>query len=607
MPGGVSVESLRVTVRGSGIDVVDDVTFAVPRGHVLGMVGESGSGKTTVALALLGHARRGLEIAGGSVRLGADDVLRMSAEQLQRTRGGRMAYVAQDPGSALNPALSVGRQLRETLAAHRQAVGDPEIRLTEMLEEVRLDGGADVLSAYPHQLSGGQQQRVMIAMAFACRPELIVLDEPTTGLDVTTQRHVLATIKAMCEAYGVAAVYVSHDLAVVGEMAHDVGVMYAGRLVEIGPTDEIFRIAAHPYTRGLLRSIPRSDAGAHLSGLPGRPPRPGARPRGCAFAPRCPMAVDDCTVAPPEPVRVTSEGHLARCIRVQESVARSRELLHDGHRARGEAAVASGSLLRVTGVSASYGGQPVLREVSLSVAAGECVAVVGESGSGKTTLARCIVGLHERWSGEISFRDSALAPGVRQRDLQAVRAMQYVFQNPYTSLNPRKTIQQIVEQPLATMSSTSALERHRRVGEALDEVALGQDYARRFPDELSGGERQRVAIARGIVCDPALLVCDEVTSALDVSVQATVIELLRRLRDERGLTLLFITHDLAVVRSIAERTVVISNGEVVETGATEQVLDRPQADYTRALLADAPRLRSTGGDLANRGADPSRS
>ena len=606
MPDHLNVESLRVTVQGSTTDVVDDVSFAIEGGQVLGMVGESGSGKTTVALAVMGHARRGLEISGGSVRLSGDDVLGMSPRELQSTRGSRMAYVAQDPASALNPALTVGRQLREIFREHNEGV-DPEARLAEMLEEVRLDGVGDVLSAYPHQLSGGQQQRVMIAAAFACRPELIVLDEPTTGLDVTTQRHVLSTIEGLCDSYGVAALYVSHDLAVVGEIAHQVGVMYAGRLVELGSTDEIFSVPGHPYTRGLLRSIPRSDRTARLRGISGRPPRPGARPRGCSFAPRCPMVVDACSAQEPPPVPIGPASHVARCIRVQESVAESRRAIQNGHNLRSEAEDRGEALVQVTGVSAAYGDQPVLRDISLAVAGGECLAIVGESGSGKTTLARCIVGLHENWTGEIVLRGEPLATGVRQRDLAAVRSMQYVFQNPYTSLNPRKTILQIVEQPLVSLASMSGRERRERVLSALEDVALSPEYLRRYPDELSGGERQRVAIARAIVDDPAVLVCDEVTSALDVSVQATIVELLRRLRVERGLTLLFITHDLAVVRSIAQRTVVMSEGEIVETGTTAQVLDQPEADYTRMLLADVPKLRRTVGERPVANADPTRS
>jgi peptide/nickel transport system ATP-binding protein len=606
MPDRLRVESLRVTVQGSTADVVGDVSFAIAGGQVLGMVGESGSGKTTVALAVMGHARRGLEISGGSVRLGGDDVLGMAPRELQSARGSRMAYVAQDPASALNPALTVGRQLREIFRAHDEAL-DPDARLPEMLEEVRLDGIGDVLSAYPHQLSGGQQQRVMIAAAFACRPELIVLDEPTTGLDVTTQRHVLTTIEGLCDSYGVAALYVSHDLAVVGEIAHHVGVMYAGRLVELGSTAEIFSMPGHPYTRGLLRSIPRSDRTARLRGISGRPPRPGARPRGCSFAPRCPMVIDACSAQEPPPLPVGSASHVARCIRVQESVAESRRASGNGDDLQAESGRGSEALLHVTGVSAAYGDQPVLHDVGLSVAAGECLAIVGESGSGKTTLARCIVGLHENWTGEIALRGEPLASGVRQRELRAVRSMQYVFQNPYTSLNPRKTILQIVEQPLVSLASISAGARRDRVVTALDDVALGADYLRRYPDELSGGERQRVAIARAIVDDPAVLVCDEVTSALDVSVQATIVELLRRLRVERGLTLLFITHDLAVVRSIAQRAVVMNDGEIVETGTTARILDEPEADYTRMLLADVPTLRRTVGERPVPGVDTFRS
>jgi peptide/nickel transport system ATP-binding protein len=457
--GGVSAEGRPVTVTGNGAGedpagfrldvreleirsgscgppVVSGVCFAVWPGEVLGLVGESGSGKTTVALALLGHTRRGLSVSGG---------------------------------------------------------------------EIRLDG-VDLLRRYPHQLSGGQQQRVGLAMAFACRPSLIVLDEPTTGLDVSTQRHILDTMRSLCRAYGVAAVYGSHDLAVISELVAEVAVMYAGRIVESGPAAMLFRKPLRPYTRAARL---RSHAGRRQA----------------------------------------------------------------AHR-----------------VSASHGPVPVLSGIDLEVSARACVAIVGESGSGKTTLARCVTGLHQNWTGDIAFAGAPLARSTRQRPRRVLKGIQYVFQNPYTSLNPRKTVGQIVAEPLQRLLGLPRGERTERVVGVLNDVSLGGGFLSRYPDQLSGGERQRVAIARALVVEPDLLICDEVTSALDVSVQAVIVELLRTVQAERHLAMIFITHNLALVRSVAQSAVVLRQGEVVEAGPVEQVLARPSSRYTAALLADVPRL-----------------
>jgi peptide/nickel transport system ATP-binding protein len=588
-PGLLSVDRLRVVLAGSDTDVVDDVSFALDAGEVLGLVGESGSGKTTVALAVMGWARRGLSIASGSVRLDGEEVIGRPSRDLRRLRGARVAYVAQDPTSALNPALKVGTQLREIFAAHQpdQDAGAVRDRIGELLAEVRLDAVARVLDSYPHQLSGGQQQRVMLAMAFACRPKLIILDEPTTGLDVTTQRHVLDAIRGLCSIYHVGAVYVSHDLAVVGEIADRVGVMYAGRLVELGPAPRVFRAPGHPYTRGLLRAIPDAGRAHVLEGMEGQPPRPGARPPGCFFAARCEFAIDACHVAFPDRRELDDGAHGARCLRAEE-VNRLPALGELPLREHPPPLGAPRPLLRIEGLDAWYLDNQVLHDVSLQVNPQRCMAVVGESGAGKTTLARCIVGLHSRWSGTISFDGNSLTHDHRSRRPEAIRSIQYVFQNPYTSLNPRKTVGQLVEQPLRHLFKFGRDERERRVVAALRDAALGEQYMDRYPDQLSGGERQRVAIARALVVEPKLLVCDEVTSALDVSVQAAIVELLHRLKVERGLTLVLITHNLALVRSLADDIVILRDGVIVEQG--QEVLDHPSSEYALQLLSDVPSL-----------------
>jgi peptide/nickel transport system ATP-binding protein len=590
---GPPANGLRLDVRGlevrlgrTGPGVVSDVSFAVQAGQVLGLVGESGSGKTTVVLALLGHARRGLRISSGEVRVDGVDLLRLPAGQLRAVRGARVAYVPQDPSAALNPALRVGTQLKEAIQVHPGMVDDPGGRIRDVLREARLDASPELLRRYPHQLSGGQQQRVGLAMAFACRPSLIVLDEPTTGLDVSTQRHVLDTIRSLCAAYGVAAVYVSHDLAVVGGLVSDVAVMYSGRIIEIGPTARVFGDPLHPYSRGLLSAVPSPVQATRLTGIDGQPPRPGRRPAGCAFAPRCGFATADCRSRQPGPVLIDSRD--VRCLRV----AQVRESSASAAAALSRAAVTSSvaPVLSVRDVSAGYGRRPVLTGIDLDVPAESCVAVVGESGSGKTTLARCIVGLHRNWTGDISFEGAPLGASAGGRPREVLRRVQYVFQNPYTSLNPRKTVGQIVAQPLEEYLRLGYRDRSRRAARALADVSLGADFLSRHPDQLSGGERQRVAIARALVVEPDLLVCDEVTSALDVSVQAVIVELLRGLQAERRIAMIFITHNLALVRSIAQSVVVLRDGAVVESGPVEQVLDRPADAYTARLMEDVPKL-----------------
>jgi peptide/nickel transport system ATP-binding protein len=580
----LEVSDLEVRLTGAAADVVSEVSFAVRSGEVLGLVGESGSGKTTVALALLGHARRGLAITRGEVRLEGVDLLRLGPAELRALRGRKVAYVPQDPAAALNPTLRVGTQLREALAVHHGVTADIGARVAEVVAEARLDTSPDLLRRYPHQLSGGQQQRVTLAMAFSCRPSLIVLDEPTTGLDVTTQRHILDTVRSLCRSYGVAAVYVSHDLAVVGGLVSEVAVMYAGRIIELGPTAEVFGNPVHPYTRRLLAAVPSPDRAEVLAGIEGQPPRPGRRPKGCSFAPRCSYAIDACLPKPPPPEYVG--GRVVRCIRAHGLQAVAQPRMPIG----AAAATSPVPLLSVRGLTACYGPSPVLFGVDVEVAPETCLAVVGESGSGKTTLARCIVGLHKNWTGEIAFDGGALPAGVRNRPKALLRRIQYIFQNPYTSLNPRKTVGQIIAEQLAHFTGLSLAERSVSVMKVLTDVSLSPDFATRFPDQLSGGERQRVALARALVVEPDLLVCDEVTSALDVSVQAVIVELLRRLQRDRHLAMIFITHNLALVRSIAQTAVVLSEGHLVEAGPVGEVLERPRHPYTVRLMEDVPKL-----------------
>jgi peptide/nickel transport system ATP-binding protein len=584
----IVVDRLRINVRGTTRDIVDDISFEIAPGEVLGLVGESGSGKTTVGLALLGHARRGVQIAGGSVRLGDVNVLALSDGELAHLRGRLISYVPQDPAAALNPALRIGTQLREILEAHNFGANAEarRERVYEMMREVALPDSNAYLSRYPHELSGGQQQRVGLAIAFACRPRVIVLDEPTTGLDVTTQAHVLGTVRDLATAHGVAALYVSHDLAVVGTLATRVAVMYSGRIVELGPVLDLFRAAAHPYTQRLIFAIPHLTGGRELVGIGGRAPSPGRRPPGCAFAPRCTYAQERCTVSVPE-LRLIAVGHQVRCVRAEE--VRSQMLRRGTDRARGDNTLGA-PILVLSDVTAGYRRRTVVHDINIELARQECLALVGESGSGKTTLARSVAGLHSQRGGQITLNGVPLAMSARNRTREHRRMIQYVFQNPYGSLNPRRTIGHIIRQPLEIFGRIKGDAADKKVAEMLDRVALTAAYADRFPDQLSGGERQRVAIARALVCDPSVLVCDEVTSALDVSVQAAIVELLASLQRDLGLSMLFVTHNLPLVRSIAQRVAVMSEGRIVELGSAEQILESPVNPYTRRLLSDTPSL-----------------
>jgi len=511
--------AVRTTV---GQPVLNEVSFAIAPGEVLALVGESGSGKTTAGLAVLGHFRRGLVAAAGTVtiRPGAGDqvdVLALDPGARRKLRGSAVAYIPQDPALSLNPALRIGLQIAEVLETHGYP-GSVEDRVAELLAEVGLPTDQAYRRRYPHQLSGGQQQRVGIAMAFACRPSVVVLDEPTTGLDVMTQALVLETVRGLTSGHGVAALYITHDLAVVAELADRVAVMYQGDVVETGPADRILHQPEHPYTRRLLDAVPdlAADVGA----------------------------------APPPSAPVLAA--------------------HDVH--------------------VSYGQHKVLRGVNVAVRRGECLMLLGESGSGKTTLSQCIAGLTKEFTGTIALDGAELAVSTRQRTSDERRRIQYVFQSPFSSLNPRKTVAQSIEVPLVRLTSLSKAERRERIAEMLDRVRLGRDLGNRLPEQLSGGERQRAAIARALVTTPDVLVCDEVTSALDVSVQATIVELLGELRRELGMAMLFVTHNIALAPEVADRIAVLRGGEIVEEGTADDVLRAPSHPYTRELLANTPRL-----------------
>ncbi len=585
MTKGLRVTDLRLNVSATGDDIVDEVQISIEPGKVLALVGESGSGKTTVGLAVLGHSRRGVTIAHGRVECADTEVLGLDDDAKRKIRGELVSYVPQDPASSLNPALRIGVQLMEALEVHDfgGSVEARKIRLKQMMEEVLLPTDDEYLLRYPHQLSGGQQQRVGLAMAFACRPSVIVLDEPTTGLDVSTQEHVLKTIRQLTRDHGVAALYITHDLAVVADLADDVAVMYAGRIVECGSVKDIFTNPAHPYTKHLVIAAPDIEGKKEIVGLAGRAPSPGKRPTGCSFALRCESADDACRSAFPTEVSVAT-GHVTRCIKIGKlpnvvvAKPRTSQTIESG-----------ASVVVLQDVSAGYSGNVVVHNVSLTIRRGECLALVGESGSGKTTVSRAIGGLHREWTGSMSFNGEELQKTARRRTPGARQGIQYIFQNPYGSLNPRRTIGESISRPLAIIG-TSKSESQKAILDVLEKVNLPGSYAGKYPDQLSGGERQRVAIARALVSNPEVLVCDEVTSALDVLVQAAIIDLLGDLRKQLGLAMLFVTHNLPLVRSIADEVAVMSEGRIVEIGPAESVIGNPQQSYTKSLILATPSI-----------------
>ena len=508
-------ERLTVELPG-GRAAVDDVSIAVRPGEILGLVGESGSGKTTLALALLGYARPGCRIVAGSVEVAGTRLTGLSETETRRRRGRVVSYVPQDPASALNPSLRVGDAVGDVAEEH--GGGSGRGRVLQALERVHLPRDPAFARRYPHELSGGQQQRVTIATALVCEPAAVVMDEPTTGLDVVTQARILEEVERLRSERRIAVVYVSHDLAVVASIADRVAVMYEGRIVEEGDAKQVIMRPRHEYTQRLVASIPQLLGGGRDAGATGP------------------------------------------------------------------------AILSVEGLHASYGRVAVVDDVSFEVASGACLAIVGESGSGKTTIARCVAGLHQPFSGAIRLDDERLAARARSRTRQQRRRLQIVFQNPYDSLNPRRRIRDEIARPARLLRGISAANAEAEVAGLLERVRLPSRLANRFPGELSGGERQRVAIARALAAGPELLVCDEITSALDVSVQAAVLELLQELRTELGLSLLFVSHDLAVVGAVADDVLVLEGGRVRETGSTAQVLSSPQDEYTRRLLEAAPSL-----------------
>jgi peptide/nickel transport system ATP-binding protein len=568
-------------------EVVHDVSFTLRRGKILGLAGESGCGKSTTALAAIGYRTPGSRIVAGSSRLDGTDVLRLPPAGLRSIWGSKVAYVAQSAALALNPALTVGRQLSQPLAVHMGIRGEvSRARQLELLDSMGLPDSATILRRYPFQFSGGQQQRIALAIALACKPDVLILDEPTTGLDVTTQARITQLLRALVSETGIGCLYVSHDLALLGTLADRLAVMYAGEMVEEGSAEAVARRSRHPYTHALLAAVPTVRRPRYVIGIPGRPPT-GVVLDSCSYAPRCAYVLPECRAAHVE-VHDPGDGHVARCIRLEEI---EKEPLpgHELTSARGSAA----RLLDVTGLHCEYKGTSAqaVKGVSFVVHLAERVGIVGESGSGKSTLMRAIAGLHRPTAGAIRLRDVNLAPVAVKRPRAVRKDVQIVFQNPDSSLNPRHTILDIVARPIRLFRDDVPRSAEREVvQELLDQVKLPTGLLYRYPIELSGGQRQRVALARAFAAKPSLLLCDEVTSALDVSVQATILDLIAQLTEQTETAVIWVSHDLAVVRTIANRALVMRHGEVCEEGETDKLFASASHPYTRELLAAIPEL-----------------
>ncbi len=617
----LKIENLTVAYRFGRrwLDAVREASLAIAPGQTYGLVGESGSGKTTLALAVMRYLDANGWVRAGRVEFEGRDLLALSVEEMRDLWGHALSLVPQNPLSALNPAIPIGEQVAEGLRLHLGLdAAAARSRTLELLRMVRLPDPERVAVSYPHQISGGMQQRVLIAIALSAGPRLLVLDEPTTSLDVTTQASILDLLRDLIQARNTAVLYVTHNLGVVAQLCDRVAVLYAGEVVEDAPMVDLFRRPLHPYTRGLLESVPRvgqSKAQQRLLAISGHIPPLGARPTGCVFAPRCPLAIERCQERPP--LFVAEADRRTRCWRWEEAAA-WRQVQPDkvemtfarvavGRETptapRPQRSAARSPVLETRDLAVHFAlrrslgdllrRRPARRAravdgVSLTIDRGRIVGLVGESGSGKTTLARAILGLEERTGGVVELFSVPLPPRLAQRDRETLRHLQMVFQNPEEALNPYRTIGDSLRRPLMTLAGRTRREADALVERLLAAVRLPAAYAHRRPDQLSGGEKQRVAIARAFASNPDLLIADEPVSSLDVSVQASILNLLADLQSERGSAMLFISHDLAVVSYLADTIAVMCLGHLMEVADAAALFVPPHHPYTEALLSAIP-------------------
>ncbi|WP_280475692.1 ABC transporter ATP-binding protein [Nocardia asiatica] len=584
------------------IDAVRGVTYTVSDGEVLAIVGESGSGKSVSSLAVMGLLPEQARVTG-SIRFRGRELLALGDRDLSRLRGSAVSMVFQDPLSALTPVYRVGDQIAEALLAHgKMSRGEAAKRAVELLDLVGIPDPEMRAKAFPHEFSGGQRQRVVIAMAIANDPALIICDEPTTALDVTVQKQILNLLRKARDITGAGVIMITHDMGIAATLADRVAVMYAGRIVETATAADLFNAPRMPYTVGLLGSIPRMDGPPRRPLIPivGAPPAMHALPPGCSFAPRCPVSIEECTAAEP-PLEPIEPGHAAACIRTAEIGTNA---LFEAYRSEisepeAEAEVEPDVVLRVSDLVKVFpitsgvllrrrkGEVRAVDGISFEVRRGRTLALVGESGSGKSTTLTQILDLVTPQAGAIEIMGSDVAALSKARKREIRRKMQIVFQDPTASLDPRLPVFDALAEPLRIDGRPKA-EIARRVPELLAQVGLRPEHADRYPADFSGGQKQRISIARALALDPELLVLDEPVSSLDVSIQAGVLNLLRDLQTERGLSYLFVSHDLSVVRNLAHDIAVMYRGKIVEYGSAEQIFAAPTHEYTRALIDAVP-------------------
>jgi peptide/nickel transport system ATP-binding protein len=592
------VEDLEVvyTVRGIDRAVLRGVSFNIAPGEAYGLVGESGCGKSTTAYAALRYLPRNGKIVGGRVLVAGDDVTSMNTAQLQSFRATEASMVYQDPAQAMNPSVKIGRQLIESFTLLGQSAVDAETSALQALGRVRIADPARVMDRYPFQLSGGMQQRVVIAMALACDPKLLVLDEPTTGLDATVEAEVLDLVRVLRKESNAAVLLIAHNLGIIRSLCDRVGVMYAGRIVEEGPSHQVFDDPQHPYTVGLLRSLPRHGVRKTeraLATIPGILPLIGSNLPTCVFLDRCPLADDQCRNEVPPARPVGSEGtRFTRCHhpdRINELVEAPSEVPISVL----ASSTVNPEVLELTHVSKTFRQRsvnvPALVDVDLQLAEGETLGIVGESGSGKSTLAKTILGIESADSGGlVSLDGHNVAPNTTSRSTDDKRAMQMVFQNPDSALNRSWSVRRILLRSVEKLTGIKGDAANARVEALAAHLRLTPRHLDLKPRQLSGGLKQRVAIARAFAGDPRIVVCDEPTSALDVSVQAAILNLLADLQSEEKTSYVFITHDMGVVRYLADRIAVMYLGRIQEVGPTDDVFNGPNHPYTEALLSAIP-------------------
>ena len=578
-------------VKGKSRQVLDGVSFQIAKGEAYGLVGESGCGKSTAAFAALRYLPRNGTVNRGRILIDGQDIGTLGGQDLRTLRRHKVAMVYQDPGKSLNPSITIGAQVAEVFELSDIPRADWPARVEQILAKVQISDPKLVMDRYPHQLSGGMQQRVAIAMAIASNPTLLVLDEPTTGLDATVEAEVLDLIQHLRHDLSTAILFISHNLAVIARMCDRVGVLYAGQLVEQAPTADIFRAPRHPYTTGLLSCLPQAGRSKQtpLATIPGFLPAPDEVPQGCIFAPRCAMAQDLCRST--EPVFAVQDGHASKCHFADLAMA----LAPAAKATQSAVQVASTALLHIENLSKSFGHGPsrqrVLRDITLTLSQGETLGLVGESGAGKTTLARCILGLLQPDQGSrLRFGDQVLAATTAQRSRAQVKSIQIVFQNPDSALNRSHSVRRMLERTIGLLAGLRGAAQEARVQALIQGVRLTQRHLTALPRQLSGGLKQRVAIARAFASDPQVLICDEPTSALDVSVQAAILNLLAELQAKTGVSYILISHDLGVVRYLSDRIAVMYLGEILEIGPAEAVFSGPHHPYTAALMSSVPAI-----------------